>query len=67
MHGSQFDVTTGKKITGAILAAPPGVEQLPEWFQKLFQQLGALMAPIKTYDLETFEVKTEGDSIELHV
>lgn len=64
-HGARFDVTTGKKISDPILEAPPGIEHLPEGFQKYLQQTGELMAPIKTYDLETYEVKIEDNKIKI--
>lgn len=63
MHGSRFDVTTGKKIAGPVLQGAEGLGDLPEAVLKLFQRLQELMTPIKTYDLRTFPVKVDGESI----
>lgn len=66
-HGSEFDVTTGKKISDPKMEAPPGVEQLPEGFQEYLQRVAELMAPIKTYDQEVYEVTVEGDGLKVNV
>lgn len=62
LHASRFDIVTGKNITEPVFPPLPGVEELPE-LQKYAERLGEIMAPIKTYDLPTFEVKVEGESI----
>lgn len=62
MHHSQFNITTGEALSGPV-PHNYGDEPLPENLQLFFQYLGILMAEIKTYDIETYPVKIEGDSI----
>lgn len=66
LHHSQFDITTGEALSGPV---PHyfGDEPFPESLQKFFQYIGMLMAEIKTYDIETYPVKIEGDSIMVEV
>lgn len=49
LHGARFDVTTGKKISD------------PKGFRSMLQK--RMMGLIKTYDVETFEVRIEGKDI----
>ena len=53
VHGAQFDVTTGKKISN------------PRGLKKILLQ--GTMGLIKTYDVEVFEVKIEGESIQVKI
>src|SRR5208282_6705653 len=50
LHLSQFDVTTGKKISGPVEAKMEGAENLPPEFQKMMARIAEIMAPVKTYD-----------------
>ena len=63
LHGSRFDVTTGKKVADPVPQGAEGLGDLPEAFLKLAQRQLELITPIKTYDLRTFPVKVDGESI----
>jgi nitrite reductase/ring-hydroxylating ferredoxin subunit len=63
-HGARFDVITGKKVAEPILT-PQEMESLPQSWQKFFENVGQLMAHIKTYDEQSYEIKIEGDSIKI--
>jgi len=52
LHGSRFDVTTGKKVAGPVLQE-----------EALTQRQRELIMPVKTYDLPTHSVKVDGESI----
>ena len=62
LHASQFDVTTGKNVKEPVLTSIPGAEKVPE-LKKYSERLDKIIAPVKTYDLPTFDVKVEGESI----
>jgi hypothetical protein len=46
-HGAKFDVITGKKLTEPILTPSQGMEPLPQSWQKFFENVGQLMAPLR--------------------
>ncbi|HET7148518.1 MAG TPA: Rieske 2Fe-2S domain-containing protein [Candidatus Nitrosopolaris sp.] len=69
-HGSKFDAITGKKLTEPVLtpsSVAEGMEPLPQTWQKFFENVGQLMAPIKTYDQRTYETTMEGDRIKIKI
>jgi nitrite reductase/ring-hydroxylating ferredoxin subunit len=66
-HGSTFDVTTGKKLSEPILTPSQKMEPLPQSWQKFFENVGRLMAHIKTYDQLTYETRIDGDRIKLRI
>ena len=66
-HGSKFDVVTGKKLTEPILTPPQGMEPLPQTWQKFFENVGQLMAHIKTYDQTAYETRLDGDRIKIKI
>jgi nitrite reductase/ring-hydroxylating ferredoxin subunit len=66
-HGSKFDVVTGKRRTEPILTPPQGMEPLPQTWQKVFENVGQLMARIKTYDQTTHEKTLDGDRIKIKI
>lgn len=66
LHHSQFDITTGEALSGPV-PANLGEEPIPESLMKYFQYVGMLLSKVKTYDLETYPVKIEGNSITLDV
>lgn len=41
------------------------MEPLPKTWQSFFENVGQLMAHIKTYDQKVYETKVEGDSIKI--
>jgi nitrite reductase/ring-hydroxylating ferredoxin subunit len=64
-HGAKFDVTNGKKVGEPVLTPSQEMEPLPPTWQTFFENVGQLMARIKTYNQKTYEVKVEGDSIKM--
>ena len=66
LHYSQFDITTGEVLSGPLFHYL-GDEPLSENLKNYFQYIGTLLAKIKTYDLYTYTVKIEGDSITVEV
>ena len=64
-HGSKFDVTTGKKLSEPILTPSQEMEPLPQTWQKFFENVGQLMAHIKTYDQIAYETRIDEDSIKI--
>ena len=67
LHYSQFDVTTGKLISGPVHPKMEGLDMLPQEFMKMMSHMGEITAPIKTHDLKTFPVKVEGKRIYVKV
>lgn len=49
-HGAKFDVTNGKKVGEPVLTPLQEMEPLPPTWQTFFENVGQLMARIKTYD-----------------
>ena len=66
-HGAKFDVITGKKLTEPILTPSQEMEPLPQSWQKFFENVGQLMAHIKTYDQTTYETRLDGDRIKIKI
>ncbi|OEC86386.1 MULTISPECIES: Rieske (2Fe-2S) protein [Methanobacterium] len=66
LHASQFDVTTGKNIKEPVLTSIPGEEKVPA-LKKYSERLEKIIAPVKTYDLPTFQVKIEGENILVNI
>jgi len=64
-HGAKFDVANGKKLSEPILTPSQEMEPLPQTWQKFFENVGQLMAHIKTYDQIAYETKIDGDSVKI--
>jgi len=64
-HGAKFDVTNGKKLSEPILTPSQEMEPLPQTWQKFFENVGQLMAQIKTYDQIAYEIKIDVDSVKI--
>jgi nitrite reductase/ring-hydroxylating ferredoxin subunit len=72
-HGVKFDVTTGKKLSEPILSpsqelrgsTSQEMEPLPQTWQKFFENVGQLMAHIKTYDQIVYETRIDQDTIKI--
>lgn len=65
LHGAKYDVTTGKKLSEPDLTILQEMEPLPQTWQKLFENVGQLMAHIKTYDQLAHETRIDGDSVKM--
>jgi nitrite reductase/ring-hydroxylating ferredoxin subunit len=66
MHGAGFDITTGNVVSGPHETGPLPKE-VPEFIVRQMEHLGKLQAKIKTYNLETYPVRRNGDTIEVHI
>lgn len=64
-HGAKFDVTNGKKLSEPVLTPSQQMEPLPQTWQKFFENVGQLMAHIKTYDQIAYETRIDGDSVKI--
>ena len=64
-HGAKYDVTNGKKLSEPILTPSQEMEPLPQTWQKFFENVGQLMAHIKTYDQTAYETTIDGESIKI--
>lgn len=64
-HGAKYDVTSGKKYTEPILTPSQEMEPLPQTWQKFFENVGQLMAHIKTYDQIVYETILDRDSVKI--
>jgi len=66
MHAAQFDVTTGKKLAEPTLGGHiPDMDKLPPSFLKMIEHSRKIIAEIKTYDQQTYEVAVNEKSIQL--
>jgi nitrite reductase/ring-hydroxylating ferredoxin subunit len=65
-HAWKYDVRTGEVLSGPD-PHDYGEEPIPEGLMKYFQYVGMMLSKIKTYDLETYPVKIEGNSIMVDV
>ena len=66
-HGARFDIISGKKVKEPVLTTSQEMEPLPKTWQKYMEYAGQLMAHIKTYDQEIYEIKIEGDSAKIKI
>jgi nitrite reductase/ring-hydroxylating ferredoxin subunit len=66
MHHAQFDVITGKVLSGPVPASL-GDEAIPKRIGQYMQYVGMLMSHIKTCDLKSYPVSVEGGSIKVEV
>ena len=54
-------------VTEPILTPSQGMEPLPQTWQKFFENVGQVMAHIKTYDQTTYETRIDGERIEIKI
>jgi nitrite reductase/ring-hydroxylating ferredoxin subunit len=66
-HGAKFDVTTGTNLSEPILTPSQEMEPLPKTWQKFFENVGQLMAHIKTYDEIVYQTRVEGENIKVRL
>jgi nitrite reductase/ring-hydroxylating ferredoxin subunit len=66
LHGSTFDVRTGKNVTGPVKSPPPDLACLAQGVRDGIVRAGELSALIKVYDVGSYEVKREGEDIKLN-
>jgi nitrite reductase/ring-hydroxylating ferredoxin subunit len=63
LYHAQFDVTTGKMISGMVELSLPGMDRAPKEFQDAMKAIGEMTSHIKTHDLQTFPVRIGGKRI----
>ena len=65
MHGARSDITTGKKVSDPKMPSF-NIDSLPVNLQKYMEYAGQLLARIKTYDQDSYEVRVEDNSIKFN-
>ena len=63
LHSSNFDVTTGKIISGPIQESVQGMEKCPGKTQKSMQNIAEIVELAKTYELPILQAKIEDKNI----
>jgi len=66
-HFAEFDVTTGKKVKDPVPYSLKDTDKLPEEMQKFIIYAKTLIDPVKTYDIQTYAVKVEGDTLLIEI
>ena len=66
-HFAEFDVTTGKKVKEPVPYSLKDTDKLPEEMQKFLIYAKTLVDPVKTYDLQTYTVRVEGDTLLIEI
>jgi nitrite reductase/ring-hydroxylating ferredoxin subunit len=66
-HFAEFDVTTGEKVKDPHEESFGNMDKLPEDMQKFIVYAKKLVDPVRTYDMQTYEVKVEEDKILLRL
>lgn len=56
-HGSRFDVTTGRNLSGPVMADLPGLERLPPRARAMAREKAAEMARVPVADLPVYPVR----------
>ncbi len=68
LHAGQFDLTTGKKLADPTLGGHiPDMDKLPPSFLKMIEHSRKIIAEIKTYDQQTYELSVKEKSIRLKI
>ena len=62
-HFAEFDVTTGKKVKEPKKESFENMDKMPEDMQKFLVYAQKLVDPVKTYDIQTYDVKVKGKKI----
>ncbi len=62
-HFAEFDVTTGRVTKEPAKESFKDIDKLPEEMQKFLIYAQKLVDPVKTYDMQTYDVKVDGEKI----
>jgi nitrite reductase/ring-hydroxylating ferredoxin subunit len=66
LHGAQFDVTTGKKLSEPRVGGSiPDMDKLHQPFLKRIEHSAKIVAEIKTYNQRSYDISVNGKSIKL--
>jgi nitrite reductase/ring-hydroxylating ferredoxin subunit len=66
LHGSTYDVASGRNLTGPVKSPPADMTAVPQPIIDLLAHSAELAAAIKVHDLPSFEVERQGDEIRLN-
>ncbi len=66
-HFAQFDVTSGKKVKEPESEEIKDADKLPEDMQNYLSYVETLIEPVKTYDIQSYKLKIEGNKIFLMI
>ena len=66
-HSARFDVTTGKKVSDAVVLPPPAIDKAPAEMLPYLQKAGRLSAPIRTHDCPLYDVMVDGEMIKVQI
>jgi nitrite reductase/ring-hydroxylating ferredoxin subunit len=66
-HSARFDVTTGRKVSDAIVLPPPTIDKAPAEMLPYLQKAGRLSAPIRTHDCPRYDVMVDGEIIKVRI
>jgi nitrite reductase/ring-hydroxylating ferredoxin subunit len=67
LHGSTFDITNGRNVSGPVKAPPADISCLAQAVRDQFAKAAELSNMIKVHDVEIFEVKRDGSEIKLKI
>ncbi len=67
LHGATYDMTTGEQLTDSQMGPMPGMDKLPQEFLEAMEQMGGIMAQIETKPVPRYEVRVEGDSVQVRM
>ncbi len=65
MHCAQFDIHDGAALSGPVPHDPAAGDKMPERLEVFFNRIGSLMSKIKTCSVKTFQVRIEGESVQV--
>jgi nitrite reductase/ring-hydroxylating ferredoxin subunit len=66
-HSARFDVTTGKKVSDAVVLPPPAIDKAPAEMLPYLQKAGRLSVPIRTHDCPRYEVMVDGEAVKVQI
>lgn len=66
-HGSRFDVTTGKNLSGPVMADLPGLDRLPPRARAMARTKAVEMARAPVADLPVYRVTVENGRVLVEV
>lgn len=66
-HSARFDVTTGRKVSNAVVLPPPAIDRAPAEMLPYLQKAGRLSAPIRTHDCPHYDVVVEAEVVKVRI
>jgi nitrite reductase/ring-hydroxylating ferredoxin subunit len=65
LHGSTFDIATGLNMTGPVKGPPLDPSTVPKPVLDTLARAAELSADIKVHDLTSFQVRLQGDDLQV--